>query len=88
MPEDLEDALNPKAVNADFPTRDQLKALIARRVDLLDIMGEEEDPAWVNDPNNELREALRAVTGEERRVERQLNAASAVLQRDFDLSQD
>lgn len=88
MSEDLDDALNPKAVNADFPTRDQLKALIARREDLLDLLEDEDDPAWVNDPNNELREALRAVTGEERKVERQLNAASAILQRDFELGQD
>lgn len=88
MPDEIEETLNPDAVNADFPTRDQLTALIARRVDLLDLMEDGDDQSWVNNPNDELREALRVVSTEERRVERQLNVASAVLQRDFDLSQD
>lgn len=88
MADDIEEILNPDAVNADFPTSDQLKALIARRTDLLDLMEEDDDQSWVDNPNDELREALRATGAEERRVERQLNAASAMLQRDFDLSQD
>lgn len=88
MPEEDEEVLNPDAVNADFPTRDQLKALIARRDDLLDELDDVDETDWINNPNDEIREALRAVASEERRVERQLNAASAVLQRDFDLSQD
>lgn len=88
MPDEDEEVLNPDAVNADFPTRDQWKALIARRNDLLDELDDNDEREWINNPNDEIREALRAVTAEERRVERQLNAASAILQRDFDLSQD
>ncbi|MEM6890785.1 MAG: hypothetical protein AAGA74_16195 [Pseudomonadota bacterium] len=88
MPDEEEEVLNPDAINADFPTGDQLKALIARRDDLLETLDETDERDWVNNPNDEVREALRAVASEERRVERQLNAASAILQRDFDLSQD
>lgn len=88
MADDQDEELNSKAVNADFPSSDKLKALIARRKDLLDTMEDEDDDSWVNNPNDELREALRAVTKEERVVEKQLNAASAVLQRDFEMGQD
>jgi|GEM_PF-3672754 len=88
MTDDQDEALDPKAVNADFPNRDQWKALIARRNDLLDVMEEDDDQNWINNPNDELREALRAVTKEERVVEKQLKVASAVLQRDFEMGQD
>lgn len=88
MAEDQDEELNSKAVNADFPNSHKLKALIARRTDLLDVMEEDDDDSWVNNPNDDLREALRAVIKEERMVEKQLNVASAVLQRDFEMGQD
>ena len=88
MANDQDEELNSKAVNADFPSSDKLQALIARRTDLLNVMENEDDDSWVNNPNDELREALRAVTKEERVVEKQLNVASAVLQRDFEMGQD
>lgn len=83
-----DETLNPKAVNAEFPTRDQLKALINRRDGLLDLMEGQVDPDWKSNPNNELRQALRAVAGEERKVETRLKAASATMRRDFELGID
>jgi hypothetical protein len=88
MADNQDEELNSKAVNANFPNSDQLRALIARRTDLLDVMEDKDDQSWVNNPNDELREALRAVTKVERVVEKQLNAASAVLKRDFEMGQD
>lgn len=88
MTDDQDETLNDDAVNAPFPTRDQLKALIARREDLLDLMDKDEDKDWMKNANNELREALRAVASEERKVDAELKAASATLRRDFELGMD
>jgi hypothetical protein len=76
MADDADEKLNPDAVNAPYPTSDQLKAL-------LDVMEETDDDSWINNPNHELRAALRAVEAEKREVDTRLKAASAALRRDF-----
>lgn len=88
MERDDDLTLNPDAVNAPFPNKDQLLALIARRKEVLELMGEDQTALWQDDPNHDLRTHLRVVTSEENKVDKQLKAASAVLQRDFGLSHD
>ncbi|MGJ8628272.1 MAG: hypothetical protein ACSHXB_15030 [Sulfitobacter sp.] len=80
--------LNPDAVNAPFPTKDQLLALIHRRKEVLDIMEKDQSALWQDDPSHDLRTHLRVVTSEETKVDKQLKAASAVLQRDFTISHE
>ncbi|MGJ8629397.1 MAG: hypothetical protein ACSHXB_20790 [Sulfitobacter sp.] len=88
MAQDDDLKLNPDAVNAPFPTKDQLLALIHRRKEVLDLMDGQKDQSWVDNPYNAMRTELRAVTSAENKVDKQLKAASAVLQRDFTISHD
>lgn len=85
MSEDVEEVLNDKAVNAEFPNRDQIKALIARREEILDILEGREDKGWINDPYDDLRRELRAVVNTERITQKELNLASAELQLGFEI---
>ncbi len=80
--------LNPDAVNAPFPTRDQVLYLIAQQKAVLDIMGADPKSGWMEDANHSLRQAYSAQAIEKREIGTRLKAASHKLRADFSMGED